>query len=221
MKCDYLAETPSTSLRARDHADALETKMIFVTSLQTQGRGRGQNTWEARKAGTQLTATWAFSMPNPPGAVTSAKVGLLLVQSLKDIWGDVFALKAPNDVYIRRKKLAGLLLENLQTGPRNVLLVGLGLNVFGAPDYASFLQQEMGTPITQESFLGFLNIFSERLNQLVVHDIPAFPQTLNAEQRRELLHYLNKFEGLREAYFDILPEGSLKSQNSLIHWSDL
>lgn len=71
-----------------------------------------------------------------PGAWSglSLAVGLSLAQSLHDD----LALKWPNDLYWRDRKLAGVLVETLNwggqyTGPQRYVVVGVGVNILYPP----------------------------------------------------------------------------------------
>jgi hypothetical protein len=73
--------------------------------------------------------------------VLAPLVGLALYEAAHKTWPDVaFNLKAPNDLYVHDKKIAGILIEAVLGGPsgRDIrVVVGLGFNVLSAPSEIS------------------------------------------------------------------------------------
>ncbi|MBD8868705.1 biotin--[acetyl-CoA-carboxylase] ligase [Nocardioides donggukensis] len=103
--------------------------LVVVAEHQTAGRGRLDRTWQA-PAGTALT----FSMllrPDLPAARwpwiplwTGYAVHTVLAPRLPGL-----GLKWPNDVLVESRKLAGILLERVETPTGPAAVVGVGLNV--------------------------------------------------------------------------------------------
>ena len=114
-----------------DHAAELRRRgelfapAIVVTGRQTAGRGRGSNSWWS--AAGSLTVTFVFPIeehlsPNQIPLVA----GLAVRDAAAELSGDdSIALKWPNDVVHRGRKLAGLLCERVN----KVDLIGVGVNV--------------------------------------------------------------------------------------------
>lgn len=109
--------------------------MLVVTEDQTSGRGRLGRSW-ASAPGTGLLFSLALSAPSSPPhlSLLPLLVGLAVAQQCAD-HGVPAMVKWPNDIIVNDAagitgKLGGVLLE--RTG-RSVI-VGVGLNVFAAPD---------------------------------------------------------------------------------------
>jgi BirA family biotin operon repressor/biotin-[acetyl-CoA-carboxylase] ligase len=219
----YKLNCESTSTWAKQEVQSLEAPCAFLTSHQTQGRGRGTNTWTDSTAGDNLTLTLCFPLQENPGPVTSARVGLVLIESLQKIFGVGFALKAPNDIYVGSKKLAGILVENIQQNSQNTLCVGIGLNVWSAPDFARSLKECLPdeTPLRTEKWQTFVTTLILGLQSMTLGPLRTSPQLLLDDERSQLLTHLNAFAGKSEPYFDITPEGSLKSAHKTTRWSEL
>lgn len=115
-------------------ADVTSETHLVVANFQTQGKGRGTHHWDS-SPDSNFLSSWCTQIPNDVvlNPVFSCRVGLALYRALQSTWPWVdFNLKAPNDIYIHDKKLAGLLIELTQS--ENVkIIVGLGLNVLQAP----------------------------------------------------------------------------------------
>ncbi|MCM2353775.1 MAG: biotin synthetase [Pseudobdellovibrio sp.] len=135
ISCDYHKSTTSTNDLAKDDAfNGLDAIQLYVTDEQTQGRGRGNNTWIAPAAGSSLLSSWSFQSPVTPSPYITSLIGLGLFNAARATWPFLnWNLKAPNDLYIDDKKIAGLLVETVTQGNQHRIIVGLGLNVFAHP----------------------------------------------------------------------------------------
>jgi BirA family transcriptional regulator, biotin operon repressor / biotin---[acetyl-CoA-carboxylase] ligase len=196
---------------------------LILTDFQTQGRGRNDRTWTTSIEGSSLLCSWIFDLGNSPNPVTSIRIGLALYNSCNSTWPHLkFSIKAPNDLYLNGKKLAGILIENIQQGSKNKLIAGIGLNVFDAPRLpqsatveATALEQHC--QVTSENWLLFLqNLYSE-LNKAIENSYSV----LKKEEIKSVLHALNQNSNLKEKYISLESDGSLVLTNSKIHWRDL
>ena len=123
---------PSTNSWAHARAGQLRHGDAIFTKQQTDGRGQHGRTWHAPTG--VLTASFVLDNLNPnllPGI--SLAVGLAVIFAIEDLvpdCRDMLRLKWPNDVWIDRQKLAGILCEatsgNVSGKTRAV--VGIGLN---------------------------------------------------------------------------------------------
>ena len=126
-----VAETASTNADAADAARAGAPEgTVVVAEHQTAGRGRLDRTWESPPgSGLALSAVlrpdglaladWPW-IPLMAGVATAEAVAQL---------GLVAQLKWPNDVEIGGRKLAGILVERIETPVGAAAIVGVGLNV--------------------------------------------------------------------------------------------
>jgi len=121
----------STNTWAIARADKLHHGDVIFTKQQTSGRGQHDRTWHSPTG--VLTASFVLDNLNPnllPGL--SLAVGLAVIFAIEDLvpdCRDMLRLKWPNDVWIDRQKLAGILCEATSSntfGTRAV--VGIGLN---------------------------------------------------------------------------------------------
>jgi BirA family biotin operon repressor/biotin-[acetyl-CoA-carboxylase] ligase len=114
----------------RDAHDGAPSGSLCLAECQTEGRGRHGRTWVS-PFGTNIYLSLLWRFPFGPGelgglslAAGAAVAGILEKEGVPDV-----ALKWPNDILWRRRKLAGLLLEvtGEAQGP-SLVVVGLGLN---------------------------------------------------------------------------------------------
>ncbi len=98
---------------------------LVVADHQTAGRGRLGRTWEA-PAGTALLCSILLKPP-PDRHVPelSLVAGIAVADALERITGLSVQLKWPNDVMLRRRKVAGCLAETRE----GAVVLGIGVNV--------------------------------------------------------------------------------------------
>jgi BirA family transcriptional regulator, biotin operon repressor / biotin---[acetyl-CoA-carboxylase] ligase len=134
---EWLAEIDSTNNRAKQFVQPAERGQVpalFVTDRQTAGRGRSGNAWWSPDGCLMLTLVIdASELPTDPVRYPQLALvtGLALGDTVDHFLGRGSAqLKWPNDVYVAGRKLAGILIESLQTrGQPTMLAVGIGINV--------------------------------------------------------------------------------------------
>ena len=213
-----MAATDSTNNQAKKAAFQTLTTKIFLTDHQTAGRGRGNNNW-LDSCNEQLLSSWLFSLNQPPQPVLSPLVGLALYNSLKKIFPQaMWSIKAPNDIYLNDKKIAGLLLETVAQGNKFCLIVGLGLNVLSSPsDIENSIPLSWLSDFNQISWTDFLDCFYLSLSTQVQRN----PSQINAIQQQELLYALNQWPQLSEKYLQVEVDGTLQSAKGKLPWSSL
>ncbi len=111
--------------------DGARSGTIILADFQTTGRGRNAKKWVAEK-GENIMAS-VILRPNVPLehlTYLPLLAALSVAQAIEDVVGERAEIKWPNDVLIRRKKVAGVLVEtSAQAGVVDYVVVGIGLNV--------------------------------------------------------------------------------------------
>jgi BirA family biotin operon repressor/biotin-[acetyl-CoA-carboxylase] ligase len=98
---------------------------IVVADHQTAGRGRLGRRWEA-PPGTAILCSLLLKPPASRSAPELALVaGVAVADTIERVTGLAVQLKWPNDVMLRRAKIAGILAE-MRDG---AVILGIGLNV--------------------------------------------------------------------------------------------
>lgn len=122
---------------------------VFVADSQFAAYGRQGRRWEA-----PLGRGLYFTILRPAGAgeplsVVPIAVARWAAAVLVEQAGAAIALKWPNDLYVGRRKVGGVIAESRTQGEDTWLAVGIGINVLGGatdlgvPD-ATTLEQETG-----------------------------------------------------------------------------
>lgn len=137
--------SPSTSadLAARAKTDPRDG-LVVVAEHQTAGRGRLDRVWvaPARAGITMSVLVRPVDVPVSRWPWIPLLAGLAVAAAVRQVAEVPAELKWPNDVLVRDRKLAGLLVERLESGAggtRAAAVIGIGLNV-------SMTEAELPTP---------------------------------------------------------------------------
>ncbi len=227
LKSIYNPQIDSTNAKAKIEAfeptSFDENLILYLTDEQTAGRGRGQNKWQSAAIGSQLFSTWSFMIEEPPRPTLAPLIGLSVYRAALATWPFLeWNLKAPNDLYIGEKKVAGLLIENVSQGADLRLLIGFGFNVFAFPEevaLATSIAHELPleTPLLAEDWISFL----ERLLFEFSFALQLGADPLNSTSTTALIHSLNLHPHLKEKYLALDPSGTLSTAKKKILWSEL
>ena len=125
------SETGSTNVDVADAARAGAPEgTIHTTDLQTAGRGRLDRAWES-PAGSGVIVSVLLRPDSVPAARwvwLPLLVGLAVDATVHECGVDS-GLKWPNDVLVDGRKIAGILLERVDTSLGSAAIIGVGLNV--------------------------------------------------------------------------------------------
>lgn len=201
---------------------------LYLTDLQTKGRGRGGNTWNCPVPGPQLLMTWSFRLPEVPWPTLSPRLGLALWTAARGTWSFLpWSLKAPNDLYLGKKKVAGILLENVIQGEDKIrTLVGIGMNILDAPSdvlLATSLLSALpeGVPLLADDLFQFLDRLSLEIGQAM----SIAPEGLSSTDQANVLMALNQFLEIAETpakkYTKIDENGNLWQGKTKTPWMEL
>ncbi|WP_407492673.1 biotin--[acetyl-CoA-carboxylase] ligase [Pseudooceanicola sp. MF1-13] len=163
-----LDSTDSTLSEAqRRHAAGINQPTWVLALHQTQGRGRRGRPWSMPKG--NFAANLILPITDTPDriALRSFTTALALYDACVAATGrtDSLALKWPNDVLLNGGKLAGILLETLQSGGHvTAVSIGIGVNLVAAPGANEVEERalrpvaltEQGPAPSPEDFLTFL-----------------------------------------------------------------
>ncbi len=104
---------------------------VWLAEYQTAGRGRRGDRWLAPPGSAVcLSLGWRFDAPPRDLSALSLVVGVAIARALGGLGARGIGLKWPNDLLVRGRKLAGILIEMRSElgGPCSVV-IGVGVNV--------------------------------------------------------------------------------------------
>ena len=118
----------------------------MIANEQTAGRGRGGKSWQS-SPGAGLWLTLIERPADTSGlGVLSLRVGLAAAEALDRFAPEPIRLKWPNDLYIDRSKLAGILVEaRWREQSVEWIAIGLGVNVLPPENISGAAWLEPGT----------------------------------------------------------------------------
>lgn len=223
----YKMTCESTNSWAKADAFQPEVKeqalVVYLSDNQTTGRGRGNNTWVNPKPGTSLLSTWSFDLARPLPPLMTVRFGMALIKAANSSWPFLsFSLKAPNDLYLGNKKLAGLLIETISQGEEHRLLIGLGLNVTAAPSSVSTstsILDGLSSPnlLLTEDYIGFLDRWVFELTEVLGRS----SDQLSPSECLSIQNYLNAFPEWKDQISKVEPDGSFWRNKQKTNWFEL
>ena len=127
----WLDTAESSNDEARKAIDSLDNLSVIAVRCQTKGRGQRTNTSETAP-GKNLTFSIVLKnldiLPNEQIAISQI-TALSVVDYLKS-HGIDSRIKLPNDIYVGRKKICGILIENsICSSKMKWSIIGIGINV--------------------------------------------------------------------------------------------
>ena len=98
---------------------------VAVADVQTAGRGRLGRTWDAPPGSAVLASVLLKPPPDRPLPQLALVAGVAVADALEQLTGLAVQIKWPNDVMLRRTKVAGILAEARD----GAVVLGIGVNV--------------------------------------------------------------------------------------------
>ena len=132
----WLDEVDSTNNEALRHISELDNLSVIAAVHQTSGRGQRGNSWLTH-AGKNMTFSMVVKFGDgalPPLEASRqfvlTRCVTLGVSDYLESEGIDCSVKWPNDIYVRNKKICGMLIENTLTDTfLTASVIGVGLNV--------------------------------------------------------------------------------------------
>lgn len=124
----------STNEKCKEMCRKNYQNWVVIANSQSKGRGRYGRVWESQAQNIYIS----FAIKNPfiNDIVTlNFYLGVTLYRALITSFPGIknnLTLKWPNDVYFNTKKLAGILIENVDNELRWIV-VGMGINTYASP----------------------------------------------------------------------------------------
>ncbi len=156
----FFPEIDSTNREARDRArEGAREGTVVLADFQSRGRGRLGRVWES-PSGANVYLSVILRPPIPPPAAPQITLlaGVSAARALSRVSGLECRIKWPNDIFLRGKKMAGILAEMEGEGSTvGFIILGLGVNVnwrkedfpLDLKDTATSLQAERGEEISR------------------------------------------------------------------------
>jgi BirA family biotin operon repressor/biotin-[acetyl-CoA-carboxylase] ligase len=142
--------------------------LVVVAEQQTAGRGKPGSAWYSPPGLGCYLSVVVKPFQNPPELAPVTLLGArAVVSTIKLLTGLPAAIKPPNDVLVRGRKVCGILVERLASGE---LIIGLGVNINNPEGSFPEAIKDTATSLLIESeervdCKGFLSELLARLDQ--------------------------------------------------------
>ena len=132
VEITYTSETGSTSddLKAAALRGAADFS-VRIADRQTKGRGREGKTFES-PSGLYMSLLLPYSPETVP--FLTHLTAIAVARAVRDLTGEDARIKWVNDVYVRGKKICGILTECIAAGDQRRVIVGIGVNANTPPE---------------------------------------------------------------------------------------
>ena len=166
----YLRECSSTQEKIEEFMPAKNPVSVAVCTFnQTKGKGQYGNSWESGK---NLNIAYSLAVPtssiNLPDHLFNFRTAVLVADYLANLTTEKVQIKWPNDIIIKNKKVAGLLLEKKMLQDKAFFVLGIGLNVL-QENFGNLIKA--GSLLTQTGVSHNLETLTEQLHQYLVENI--------------------------------------------------
>lgn len=127
----YRDEVGSTMDLVRELADlGAPEGTVVIAGRQTRGRGRRGRGWESPLGGAWFSLLLRPSVELCRSGCISVLLAVAIARALREQYALPVSVKWPNDLFLERKKLGGMLIELSTVGERiEWLIAGIGINV--------------------------------------------------------------------------------------------
>jgi len=121
----------STNQYLLDRLNELQSGDSCVAEYQQAGRGRRGRKWFSPfGANLYLSMYWRLDQGPAAAIGLSLVIGIVLAEVLQSLGADDVRVKWPNDLYLKDRKLAGILVELTgKTGDAAQIVMGAGINL--------------------------------------------------------------------------------------------
>ena len=159
----YKPETKSTQTDAKEGIEAgNKGNTLYLSTCQTAGRGRFQRPYYSpSQGGIYMSLHIQPKLPYEKLPSYTLLVAAAVYKAIKNLTMIEVDIKWVNDIYLKNKKIAGILTEamtSVETGLVTDVIIGLGIN-FSVEDFPEDLKEKAGSlfmppaPITRNELI--------------------------------------------------------------------
>lgn len=126
----WLENTDSTNNEVKRRISGLDNLSVVSVLSQSEGRGQRGNTWTSAPGQNLLFSILLRPDVQAYDQFVISQMASLAVVDLLATFDIESKIKWPNDIYVRNKKICGILIENNIAGKSvSTSIIGIGLNV--------------------------------------------------------------------------------------------
>ncbi|MFD1803831.1 bifunctional biotin--[acetyl-CoA-carboxylase] ligase/biotin operon repressor BirA [Mixta tenebrionis] len=180
----------STNQYLLERMNSLQTGDTCVAEYQQAGRGRRGRQWFSPfGANLYLSMYWRLEQGPAAAMGLSLVIGIVIAEVLQQLGAEEVKVKWPNDLYLKDRKLAGILVEMIgKTGDAAQIVFGAGINL------------AMRSPDTSVVNQGWINLqeagISINRNELVSMLVNQLRRSLKEFEREGLAPFIPRWQRL-------------------------
>lgn len=180
----------STNQYLMERLDKLHSGDACIAEYQHAGRGRRGRQWFSPfGANLYLSMYWRLEQGPAAAVGLSLVIGIVMAEVLQELGASDVRVKWPNDLYLRDRKLAGILVELTgKTGDAAQIVIGAGINL---------AMRSVATNIVNQ---GWINLQEAGIqvnrNELAVRLIKQLRFSLKQFEQEGLTPFLLRWEKL-------------------------
>jgi len=189
-KVEVLPVIDSTNQYLLDRIDQLSSGDACIAEYHQAGRGRRGRKWFS-PFGAKLYLSMYWKLEQGPAAAMglSLVIGIVMTEVLQSLGAEDVRVKWPNDLYLKDRKLAGILVELIgKTGDAAQLVIGAGINLK--------MREPAGDVINQ----GWINLQEAGIeidrNELTVTLLKQLRSSLNQFEQEGLAPFIARWRRL-------------------------
>ena len=161
----YKSETKSTQTDAKEGIEAgNQGNTLYLSTCQTAGRGRFQRPYYSpSQGGIYMSLHIQPNLPYEELPSYTLLVAAAVYKAIKNLTMIEVDIKWVNDIYLKNKKIAGILTEamtSVETGLVTDIIIGLGIN-FSITNFPDNLKEKAGSLFTSPTQISRNELISE------------------------------------------------------------
>ena len=161
---------------------------VAVADFQTNGYGRNQKEFVS-SFGKQLLFSFALTFDKLEDLNgLSLVIGLSIIKTLEKLGYKNLNIKWPNDIYLNKKKICGIIVETKFFNKQLVVIVGVGINVLNF-DFSRISNNNVSSLEENEMRNTIIN-----RRVLLTHIIKDIKSYMNKFKCESLLPFIDEFE---------------------------
>ena len=110
---------------------------FIVASSQKKGRGRRGRKWISKKGNLFMTVFFEISKKLSVKKIINLNI-LIIKNIISKKIRSILNIKKPNDIFINKKKVCGILQEMIFKNDKKFLIIGIGINVINSPNVTKY-----------------------------------------------------------------------------------
>ena len=140
---EVIGSTNDEAKRKLDKVQNFKDSFAIFAEQQDAGRGRSGKKWESpANLNIYLSFAWNSSLKPTDLEGLSLSTAVAISQNLEPLLDEELKIKWPNDLFLSKKKVGGILVETFSSQKRTGIVVGVGLNVLMSAQEQISIDQE-------------------------------------------------------------------------------